>query len=163
MIEVYLSLGSNIGDSYLNIKTAIEKINKSDGIEVMVISAFYTTEPWGKTDQNDFLNCVVKIETDYSPWYLLRLFQEIEKELGKDIKIRWGERTIDIDIILYGQKIIYEKKLIIPHPRYHKRNFVLIPLCDISDKILDPYRKALSGELLQVVKDKNKVKLFNEN
>lgn len=162
MVDVFLSLGSNIGNSYKNIKSAIDKI-KENNVYIDVVSPFYITEPWGKTDQNDFLNCVVKIKTAYSPWGLLDIFQKIEKELGKDIKVRWGERTIDIDIILYGQKIIYEKKLIIPHPRYHKRNFVLIPLCDISKEIFDPFSKLLSGELLRRIKDNNKVKLFDEN
>ena len=162
MVKAYLSLGSNIGNSYKYINSAIELIKKNN-IAISAISPFYTTEPWGKEDQNDFLNCVIEIKTIITPWELLKIFQGIEIELGKDIKVRWGERTIDIDIILFGNKIIYENNLIIPHLRYQKRNFVLIPLCDISKYIIDPLNRLTSGELLQNIKDTNKVKIFNEN
>lgn len=159
MEKVYISIGSNLGDKYKTINSAIEMI-ESKGNIVLQVSPFYISEPWGKKDQNEFLNCVLEIETAFSPWKLLSVFQEIELVLGKDIKVRWGERTIDIDIVLFGNKVIYEKKLIIPHPRYHKRNFVLIPLCDISTNIIDPLSKIKIGDLLKLSKDKNKVKLL---
>jgi len=160
--QVFISLGGNIGDSYSYINFAIDKI-KEKGIDVLNISSFYVTEAWGKADQDDFLNCVVEISTVFNPWQLLDIFQKIERDLGKDIKVRWGERTIDIDIILFGEKVIYEKKIIIPHERYHKRNFVLIPLCEISKDIVDPLKKQTSGQLLQKIKDTNEVKLYNES
>ena len=159
MEKVYISIGSNLGDKLKTINSAIEMIEEHE-IIVTSISPYYTTEPWGNENQNEFLNCAVEIETNFSPWELLCIFQEIELSLGKDIKVRWGERTIDIDIVLFGEKIIYEKKLIIPHPRYHKRNFVLIPLCDISKDIIDPLSKNNIGSLLKINKDKNKVKLL---
>ena len=159
MEKVYISIGSNLGDKLRMINSAIEMIEEHE-IIVTSISPYYTTEPWGYENQNEFLNCVVEIETNFSPWKLLSIFQKTELSLGKDIKVRWGERTIDIDIVLFGEKIIYEKKLIIPHPRYHKRNFVLIPLCDISKDIIDPLSKINIGSLLKINKDKNKVKLL---
>ncbi len=162
MEVVYISLGSNIGNRLSYINSAIDKIMNSE-IDITAVSPFYLTEPWGKTDQNEFINCVIEIKTEKSPWDLLGIFQSIEKELGKSIKVRWGERTIDIDIVLYGRKVIFEKKITIPHPRYRKRNFVLIPLCDISENIFDPIAKKYSGEMLKQIKDNNKVKRFNEN
>lgn len=159
MEKVYISIGSNLGDKLKTINSSIEMIDEYE-IAVTSISPFYITEPWGNENQNNFLNCVVEIETYFSPWKLLNMFQKIELSLGKDIKVRWGERTIDIDIVLFGEKIIYEKNLIIPHPRYHKRNFVLIPLCDISKDIIDPISKNKIELLLELNKDKNKVKLL---
>ncbi len=159
MEKVYISLGSNKGNSADNITRAIKKIKLYD-INVAKVSKIYITEPWGKKDQNDFLNCVLKLETDMSPWKLLGIFKQIELELGKNIKERWGERTIDIDIVFYGNKIIYEKNLIIPHPRFHLRKFVLIPLCDISCEIMDPYSKKSIRELLNSVTDNSDIKLF---
>ncbi len=165
---VYISLGSNLGESVKTIKAAL-KLMQSESIKLIEVSKYYKSEPWGKKDQNYFVNCVAKLEVKLSPWKLLAKFQEIEKQLGKDIKIRWGERTIDIDIVLFDQNIIYEKFLIIPHPRYHKRNFVLIPLCgnfvliplcDISNDIFDPLLKKTSGELLKNSVDNCKVELI---
>jgi 2-amino-4-hydroxy-6-hydroxymethyldihydropteridine diphosphokinase len=158
--KVYLSLGSNIGDSFDFLKEAVKLID-SKNINVTAVSPVYKTDPWGKTDQELFLNCAVEAETDISPWQLKTIFREIENTLGKDIKQRWGERTIDIDIIFYGNKIIYEKKLIIPHPRFHLRNFVLIPLCNISDEIQDPVTNLTAGKLKDMCKDECKVEFFD--
>ncbi len=159
MEKIYLSLGSNKGDKIENIESAIKKINRA-GINILNISPKYITEPWGKKDQNEFLNCALEIESGLSPWKLLSIFKQIESSLGKKIIERWGERTIDIDIIFYGNKNIYEKNLIIPHPRFHLRKFVLIPLCDISCEIIDPLSKKTIKELLNSVNDQNKIKLF---
>lgn len=158
--KVYLSLGSNKGDSLNYLNMAVKLID-SDYINVTAVSPVYKTDPWGKTDQDLFLNCAVEAETNFSPWHLKKVFREIENTLGKDIKQTWGERTIDIDIIFYGNKIIYEKKLIIPHPRFHLRNFVLIPLCDISVEIHDPVTKLTSGTLKDMCKDECKVEFFD--
>ena len=161
MEKVYLSLGSNIGDSLSYLCQAVSRINSVD-IKVTRYSPVYKTDPWGKKDQGLFLNCAIEIETDLSPWKLKTFFRKIENSLGKDIKQRWGERTIDIDIIFYGEKVIYEKKLIIPHPRFHLRNFVLIPLCNISSEISDPVSNLTTGILMNMCKDEGKVLYFDE-
>jgi 2-amino-4-hydroxy-6-hydroxymethyldihydropteridine diphosphokinase len=158
--KVYLSLGSNLGDSISYLRKAI-KIIACNNIAVTAISPVYKTDPWGKKDQALFLNCAIEIETEISPWQLKTIFRDIEYSLGKDIKQRWGERTIDIDIIFYGNKIIYEKKLIIPHPRFYFRNFVLIPLCDISTQILDPVTNLATGILKDICKDECNVEFFD--
>ncbi|HHH53273.1 MAG TPA: 2-amino-4-hydroxy-6-hydroxymethyldihydropteridine diphosphokinase [Bacteroidetes bacterium] len=162
MEEVYISLGSNKGDRQQNINKAIEKI-RFNGIKIDKVSKKYITEPWGKKDQNDFLNCAAKLKTELSPWELIKIFQKIELQLGKKIIERWGERTVDIDIVFYGKKNIYEKNLIIPHPRFHLRKFVLIPLYDISKNIVDPVSGLTIEEILINTEDKSIVKIFNEN
>jgi 2-amino-4-hydroxy-6-hydroxymethyldihydropteridine diphosphokinase len=154
--KVYLSLGSNIGDSIGNLILAIQCIDQGVN-RVTGISPAYRTDPWGKTDQNSFFNCAVEIETIHNPWELKSSLVEIEERLGKKIKETWGERTIDIDIIFYGQKIIYEKKLIIPHPRFHLRNFVLIPLCHISENIIDPITGMTVSDILKNSNDTGQV------
>ena len=158
---VYLSLGSNIGDRKFYLDKAIEEIKKLEGVELIEVSPFYVTSPWGKKDQRRFLNCAVKVETALSPWVLLERFKNIERELGKDIKERWAERTIDIDIIFYGKKVIFEKKLIIPHPRFRFRKFVLIPLCDISKDFVDPESQKRIEVLLDIVDDDSDVELVD--
>jgi 2-amino-4-hydroxy-6-hydroxymethyldihydropteridine diphosphokinase len=158
--KVYISLGSNLGDSLSHMQMAIKHISSDIG-RISGLSPVYKTEPWGKTDQNLFLNCALELETNISPWQLKRSLRDIENSMGKNIIQRWGERTIDIDIIFYSNKIIYEKKLIIPHPRFSLRNFVLIPLCDISVEIPDPVTNLTMGTLKEMCKDECKVEFFD--
>lgn len=158
METAYLSLGSNIGESISNLILAIKRIDQGSN-SVSKLSPVFSTEPWGKKDQNSFYNCAIEIQTMLNPWELKRSLIDIEESLGKKIKETWGERTIDIDIIFYGQKIIYEKKLIIPHPRFHLRNFVLIPLCHISENITDPISGMKVSEILEKSEDNGKVVL----
>lgn len=161
MENIFLSLGSNSGDSHQNLLAAIDCIGNSN-MTIVKCSHIYRTEPWGKKNQNDFYNCAIQIETDFSPWKLKYALKEIELTLGKNILERWGERTIDIDIIFYGKKIIFEKNLIIPHPRFHQRNFVLIPLCDISKEFIDPLSNETLESLSKKCKDQCVVEFFNE-
>ena len=159
--KVYLSLGSNIGNSFDNLKLAINKISENKKLNLLQISPVYRTEPWGNKNQDYFFNCAVEVETNINPWNLKSFFQEIETDLGKKIKEHWGERTIDIDIIFYGNKIIYEKKLIIPHPRFHLRKFVLIPLCDITTELTDPVSGQKIKTLAAETKDENKIEFYS--
>ncbi|MGM0472052.1 MAG: 2-amino-4-hydroxy-6-hydroxymethyldihydropteridine diphosphokinase [Bacillota bacterium] len=134
MSVVYLSLGSNIGDREGYLKKAIAKLAKSPRLEVDSISSIYETDPVGYTDQDQFLNLVVQIETTFAPLELLDYIQQIELDLDRTREIHWGPRTIDIDIILFGKQEIESDRLVIPHPRFHKRAFVLKPLADLTDK-----------------------------
>lgn len=158
METAYLSLGSNIGDSIKNLALAIQLIDSSYN-QITAISPAFRSDPWGKTDQSSFFNCAIELKTMHNPWELKTSLVDIENRLGKKIKETWGERTIDIDIIFYGQKIIYEKKLIIPHPRFHLRNFVLIPLCHISEDITDPVTRMKVRDILNNSQDTGKVVL----
>ena len=131
--KVYLSLGSNIGNRQKYIESAIELIVKTEGIEILKKSELYETSPVGYVEQNLFLNTVIKIETDFSARKILKIINKIENELDRKREIRWGPRTIDIDILIFSDKKIDEMDLIIPHKEMLNRLFVLVPLIEIYD------------------------------
>jgi 2-amino-4-hydroxy-6-hydroxymethyldihydropteridine diphosphokinase len=138
MARVYIGLGSNLGDRINYIKEAIASICKQPGIEAVGLSSVYETEPVGKTDQPGFLNCVLAVETGLSPRELLKTMGGIESKLKRERSVHWGPRTIDIDILLYGDYSIKEPDLIIPHPRMCERAFVIVPLMELSHDIVIP-------------------------
>ena len=132
MTKVYLSLGSNIGDSISNLKKAINLIIDSPKIESVRCSSFYETEPQGYVDQDSFINCAIECFTAFNPYELLNFTQGIEKSLKRVKLFRWGPRIIDVDIILFGTEKIDSEHLIIPHPRMYERAFVLYPLSELN-------------------------------
>lgn len=132
MEKIYLSLGSNIGNRESYLKSAIELISANDQISSVVCSSFYETEPQGYRDQDYFINCVLECFTSLPPRELLYFTQSIEKRLKRIKLFRWGPRTIDVDILLYGNEIVNSEDLIIPHPRMYERAFVLIPLSELE-------------------------------
>ncbi|MEI6602567.1 MAG: 2-amino-4-hydroxy-6-hydroxymethyldihydropteridine diphosphokinase [Clostridia bacterium] len=127
----YLSLGSNKGDREQNISQAILQIAALDQVELIAQSSIYETTPVGFVQQPDFLNCVVKILTTLDPLELLDKLQGIEQQFGRKRLEYWGSRTLDIDILLCGDKIIREPRLKVPHPLMFERGFVLLPLAEI--------------------------------
>ncbi len=158
MNNVYISLGSNIGDREKNIKTAISELAQLGTI--IDKSNIYETEPVGLKDQEDFLNMVLSLETDLSPTELIIKTQEIEHKIGRIREVANGPRKIDIDILTYGMKIIDTDNLKIPHPRMHKRKFVLLPLSEIAPKILHPILKSTVQEMLKKLKSNEKVTIW---
>lgn len=136
--RVYIALGSNLGDKKENIDKAINEINSLKTCHLIKISKFYETKPVGYLEQEDFLNCAIKIKTLLSPKELIKELLRIESELKRERIIRWGPRTIDLDIIFYDDIITSSDDIIIPHPRMHERLFVLKPLCDIAPYIVHP-------------------------
>jgi 2-amino-4-hydroxy-6-hydroxymethyldihydropteridine diphosphokinase len=144
-----ISLGSNLGNKKENLLSAIELLKVRSGIKVAAISPFYRTEPVDYLDQDWFVNAAIKIETNLEPEQLLNVLKSIEVRL-KQVKksIRFGPRIIDLDIIYYGGMIVSTDELIIPHPRMHKRCFVLKPLCDIETEIIHPVLKLKPDEML---------------
>ncbi|WP_138419969.1 2-amino-4-hydroxy-6-hydroxymethyldihydropteridine diphosphokinase [Aquibacillus sediminis] len=159
MNEVYIALGSNISPRYSYLEKAIDLLTESKQVHVEAKSFIYETEPVGFTDQKNFLNMVVKIATNLKPLELLDWCQSIERKLDRKRVIRWGPRTIDLDILLYNQENIKEERLIVPHPRMHERAFVLIPLQDINRSTIVPtVNKSVSTILNQTsVKEKKGV------
>ena len=131
--KVYLSLGSNIGNRQEYIESAIELVGKREGIKILKKSGLYETSPVGYVEQDLFLNAVIKIETDFSEREILKIINKIENELDRKREIRWGPRTIDIDILILSDKKINETDLIIPHKEMLNRLFVLVPLIEIYD------------------------------
>ena len=137
MHQVYLGLGTNLGDKEANLKAAIEEIRKRVG-EITSLSAFHASEPWGFESENSFLNAVCCVHTDLSPMETLRTTQEIERSLGRLKKSTGGnysDRVIDIDILLYDDLHIDTPELTIPHPLMWQREFVMIPLREIAPDI----------------------------
>ncbi len=155
----YLSLGSNIGDCLKNIETAIELLN-STNTKVIQISSFYESEAWGFKSENSFLNCCVSISTTLSPRELLVQTKEIEQHIGRREKSNnkdYVDRLIDIDIIFFANKIYKSDELIIPHPHFHERNFVLLPLSEIAPNFINPSNKLTVAQLLINSKDNNNI------
>ena len=138
MVQAYLGLGSNIGDRKQQLLKAIDLIGNIKGIKVTKQSSIYETAPIGYTDQPNFLNLCLEIETELSPQQLLKHCLDIEQQLHRVREIRWGPRTLDIDILLYSDNIIETDNLSVPHPRMQERAFVLIPLNDIASDKKDP-------------------------
>jgi 2-amino-4-hydroxy-6-hydroxymethyldihydropteridine diphosphokinase len=151
MSIVYLALGSNVGDSKQHIAEAIKQMNPM--ISSIQQAKLYVTKPVGYTDQADFVNTAVRGETSLSPHELLKFLKNIEKQVGRVERFRWGPREIDIDIIFYGDEVINRKGLIIPHPRFSERDFVLKPLQDIDPDKHDPVSGKTVQELLQALPD----------
>lgn len=131
MIFCYLAIGSNLGNRRKNIKKALDCLAAAKGIKIENISRVYETLAVGGPPQGKFLNAAVKIKTSLSPLALLNTLKKIEKALGRKKNVRWGPREIDLDILLYGNRIIKMKNLVIPHPGMFAREFVLKPLREI--------------------------------
>ena len=157
--EIYIGLGSNLGDRLANIRKAIE-LMKEEGIEIMKESSIYETEPVGYKEQGWFLNSVVKARTQFSPQGLWKRLEKIEKLMGREREIKWGPRIIDLDILFYGNKVLNGKQLQIPHPELHKRRFVLLPLKEIAPELVHPVLNKTIGEILGELKDNSEVRLF---
>lgn len=138
MRNTFISIGSNIGDRLHHLKEAIRLLHATEELSVAMISSIYETAPVGYTDQADFLNIVIGVETELDALSLLAVCQEIELELGRVRDIRWGPRTVDLDILLYSNESIVMENLIVPHPRMHERAFVLIPLLEIAPTVAHP-------------------------
>jgi 2-amino-4-hydroxy-6-hydroxymethyldihydropteridine diphosphokinase len=161
MSKVYLLLGGNLGDRFQNISDAIIAINKRIG-KVILQSAIYETKAWGLSEQPDFLNLAIVVETDLPPLSILDISQEIESELGRTRQInqKWGSRTMDIDLLFYDQEIIQTERLIIPHPLISLRKFVLRPLEEIVPNFVHPLLNQTIFDLNAQCKDNLVVKVW---
>lgn len=134
---VYLALGSNVGDRRGNLHAALDGLSKPD-LHLLQPSSIYETEPMGLREQAWFLNMAARFETSLFPLQLLHRTQRVERELGRRRTVRNGPRTIDIDILFYGDSVIRSQELTVPHPRLPERRFVLEPLAEIAPALRDP-------------------------
>ena len=148
---IYISLCSNLDDRLDFIKNAIKLISEIDAVSIEKLSGVYESEPYGKTDQPKFLNCIAKLHTGINPSDLLSTFKGIEKSLGRKETERWGPRIIDIDILLYNDQIVNTTDLKIPHPDLLNRDFIIKPLLELDADVVYPVKKVKISEL---VKDK---------
>lgn len=152
MNDVYLSIGTNIGDRKRNLQDAVRLLTENADVKVISVSSIYETAPVGYLDQDAFLNIAVYVQTSKSADEMLIICQSIENELGRVRKIRWGPRIIDLDILLYNHENIESEHLVVPHVRMYERAFVLVPLMEIaktSNAQLDRAKKTLQAFDLQ--------------
>jgi 2-amino-4-hydroxy-6-hydroxymethyldihydropteridine diphosphokinase len=157
----YLSLGSNVGDRAANLNTAIDRLRAFG--EVVAVSSFYETEPVEFTTQPWFLNCAVTLNTDATPKQLLTVIVDIEQQLGRRRAQQKGPRTIDIDILLFGDQIVDDPGLTIPHPALHERRFVLEPLVEIAPGARHPVFKQTIRELRDALPPGQAVRKMSKN
>jgi len=136
-VRAYLGIGSNLGDRLAHLQFAVDGLAAADGVEVVAISAVYETDPVGP-EQPDYLNACVAGDTTCSPRGLLDVGQRLEAGAHRVRGERWGPRTLDVDVLLFGDEQIDEPDLVIPHPRWHERDFVLAPLADLGYPGLEP-------------------------
>jgi len=155
MVESLIALGSNVGDRAANLRRAIGLL-RSHG-EVTVVSSVYETEPMYLEDQGWFLNCVVALETRLTPGSLLDVLKGIEAAMGRERSERYGPRSVDLDILFYGEVVLSEPGLDVPHPRLAERMFVLAPLTEIRPDFVHPVLDLTISQLLSALKTDKKV------
>lgn len=153
----YIAMGSNMGDKKENLKAAIDLINNSLLTKVTKISNFYETEPVGYLEQDNFINAAIEVKTLLSPKKLMVFLLEKEKDLKRERIIKWGPRTIDLDVLLYDALITSQEDIIIPHPRMEERLFVLKPLADIAPYVIHPILNSRIIDLMNKISEKEKI------
>lgn len=154
MVTAYIGLGSNQGNSLGSLQEALTMINSHEKIEVIAVSSLYLTEPVGFEDQQWFYNCVARVGTTLLPKELLNALQSIENVLGRVRTVRWGPRTVDLDILLYNNIEMSDEHLIIPHPRMTERAFVMVPLAEIAREEVFPDGRTVENIRKQLKDDK---------
>ncbi len=149
MPYVYVGLGSNLGDREGTLRRAVAELGSESGIAVLRVSRFRETDPVGYLDQPRFVNAVAELETDLPPRTVLDRLLEVERRLGRERQEgpRYGPRTIDLDLLLYGDTVLDEPGLRVPHPRLHERRFVLEPLAELDSGLVVPGRGPVSALL----------------
>nr|WP_251030276.1 2-amino-4-hydroxy-6-hydroxymethyldihydropteridine diphosphokinase [Bacillus sp. ISL-35] len=160
--KAYIALGSNMGDRFGYLTQAIILLEGHEEISVVNTSSIYETDPVGYTDQDQFLNMAIEVETSLSPVELLDTCLEIELKLGRKREIKWGPRTLDLDILLYNHENVETEKLTIPHPRMSERAFVILPLLEMDPHITLPNTREPLANDLQSIPDREGVRIWKQ-
>ena len=158
----FIGLGSNVGSPIKRCREGIENLRIITGTQVLRCSSFYRTEPVGYLDQEWFINAVVEVRTVLAAEELLEELQNIERRMGRQRTLKWGPRIIDLDILLYGQEVIQNDLLTVPHPSLHKRRFVLEPLHEIAPYAIHPAFGVSIAGLMERLVDDSKVERIKE-
>jgi 2-amino-4-hydroxy-6-hydroxymethyldihydropteridine diphosphokinase len=161
--RAFIGVGSNTGNREHNCMGVIDALAGLPDGRIVTVSSLYETEPWGYARQRRFINCAVLLETGASAHDLLRMMQATERSMHKRANVRWGPRSIDLDLLLFNTEIINEPGLQVPHPRMHQRRFVLAPLCEIAPDVLHPVLRCSADELLRRLNDTKRVELLTES
>ena len=168
MNKVYVALGSNLANPQAQLISALQAMNQLRGSSLVSVSSFYQSKPLGPQDQPDYVNAVACLETSLAPLALLDELQRIEYEQGRVRLRRWGERTLDLDILLYSDHIIQSERLTVPHYDMHQREFVIIPLVEIAPHLVLPNGQSIqtlaqkfADHHMVIVKHKNEIYLEN--
>ena len=159
MKPAVILLGSNMGNRFHNLESAQEKLMLCFG-QVQLQSLIYKTAPWGNTNQDDFLNKVIVVNSDKDAFEILKILLTIEVEIGRTRTGKWASRTIDLDLLYLGNEIIDTKSLMVPHPHIQDRKFTLIPLCEILPDFIHPLFQLSNKELLLQTTDKSDVYIY---
>ena len=138
MTRAYIGLGANLGPKEVTLLRAVDLLAAEDGVEVLELSELRETPPVGVVDQPEFLNAALALETSLAPRELLDVLLRVERELGRERAERWGPRTIDLDLLVYGAETVDEPGLSVPHPRLHERRFALEPLAELEPELVIP-------------------------
>ena len=152
MNQIYLSIGGNLGNRDENLKTALQQIEIKIG-RIVAFSEVYETQPWGMKEQPDFLNQVLKVDTNLSPFNTLEAILAVEKKMGRIREHKWFARLIDIDLLFYNDEVIYSPQLTLPHPQIQNRNFVLVPFFDINPNFIHPVLNKTISQLYEECQD----------
>ncbi|MAJ91417.1 MAG: 2-amino-4-hydroxy-6-hydroxymethyldihydropteridine diphosphokinase [Legionellales bacterium] len=158
MTIAYIGLGSNMNSPVKQIKSAITSIEEIISTKIIGMSSLYKSKPVGPQNQDDYINAVIKIETKLVPYQLLECLHDIEEKHGRIRKEHWGPRILDLDILIFGNEIMVDEKLTIPHPEIENRSFVLAPLIEIDPDCIIP-KKGLASDLLATIGKDNIVQI----
>jgi 2-amino-4-hydroxy-6-hydroxymethyldihydropteridine diphosphokinase len=156
-VIAFIGIGSNMRDPVFQCREAVRRLGCETGIRLVRVSALYRTEPVGKSDQPWFVNAVAEVRSGQRPRVLLETLKRIECEMGRIEGPRWGPRAIDLDLLLYGQEVVAEQGMVIPHPEMHRRRFVLEPLCELASYVVHPAFGVSARGLLDRLQDPARV------
>ncbi len=150
MATAFVGIGSNLGDREGHLRKALELLAAEDGIEIVAVSVLRETEPVGPVEQGPFLNGAAELTTELPPRELLERLLDVEQRLGRVRRERFGPRTIDLDLLVYGDEVVDEPGLTLPHPRLHERRFALEPLAELAPGLVLPGRGSVSALLAEL-------------
>jgi 2-amino-4-hydroxy-6-hydroxymethyldihydropteridine diphosphokinase len=160
-IIAFIGIGSNRGKPADACRDAVRNLSETPGVRLLRVSSLYRTEPVGFRDQAWFINAVAEIRTLLPPRRLFEALRGIERRMGRTKGAKWGPRLIDLDLLLYGQEVVAEEDLIIPHPELHRRRFVLVPLCELASYVIHPAFGVSAHGLMNRLTDTGRVELYD--